>query len=87
MDEINANLFKPTFPAIINEMVHLVNICLQCGVFPDAFKFVIVKPIYKTGERHHLAIIAPLVYYHAFLRYQKKIFTPESWHMCLMPMF
>ena len=51
IDGINANIFKRTFPAIINEMVHLINICLQSGVFPDAFKIAIVKPIYKAGDK------------------------------------
>ena len=51
IDGINASLFKRTFPAIINEIVHLINICLQCGVFPDALKIAIVKPIYKAGDQ------------------------------------
>ena len=60
IDGINANLFKSTFPAIIHEMVHLVNICLKCGIFPDALKIAIVKPIYKTGEKTSFSNYRPI---------------------------
>ena len=60
IDGINANLFKRTFPAIINEMVHLINICLQCGVFPDALKIAIVKPIYKGGDKASFTNYRPI---------------------------
>ena len=51
IDGINAHLFKRTFPAITNEMVHFINVCLHFGVYPDALKIAIVKPIYKAGDK------------------------------------
>ena len=51
IDQINASIFKRAFPTIINEIVHFINICLDNGVFPDALKLAIVKPIFKSGEK------------------------------------
>ena len=51
LDGINANIFKHTYPAIINELVHLINICLINGVFPSALKMAIIKPVFKSGDR------------------------------------
>ena len=41
-------------------MVHLVNICLKCGIFPDALKIAIVKPIYKSGEKTSFSNYRPI---------------------------
>ena len=57
IDGINANLFKRTFRAITDKLIHLTNICLQNGVFANALKVGIVKPIFKSGDKKHLATI------------------------------
>ena len=33
----------------MSHLVHLVNICLENGVFPENMKIAVVKPIYKSG--------------------------------------
>ena len=53
-------LFKSTFSAMINAMVHLIHIFLQCGVYLDALKIAIVKPIYKAGDKTSLNIYSPI---------------------------
>ena len=51
IDNINANIFKLTYTAITDQLVHLVNICLQNGVFPESMKVAIVKPVFKGGNK------------------------------------
>ena len=51
IDGINANIFKHTYLAIINELVHLINICLANGVFPSALKMAVIKPVFKSGDK------------------------------------
>ena len=50
-DEINTRIFKSTFTAILTEIVHFMNICLQQGVFPASLKRAVIKPIYKAGDK------------------------------------
>ena len=50
IDGIDASIFKNTYSAIINELVHLVNISLTNGTFPSALKVAVVKPVYKSGD-------------------------------------
>ena len=50
-DKINSRIFKSTFTAIIGEIVHFLNLCLQQSVFPRQLKMAVVKPIYKTGNK------------------------------------
>ena len=60
IDKINANIFKRTFPTIINELIHLINICLEKGVFPNVLKFAIVKPIFKAGDMTNFSNYRPI---------------------------
>ena len=60
IDGINANLFKRTFPAIADQLVHLINICLQNGVFPNALKVAIVKPVFKSGDKKTFSNYRPI---------------------------
>ena len=58
IDGIDANIFKNTYSAIINELVHLINICLTNGIFPSALKVAVVKPIFNP-RRHRPFRILP----------------------------
>ena len=60
IDGINANLFKRTFPAIAYQLIHLINICLQNGVFPNALKVAIVKPVFKSGDKKTFSNYRPI---------------------------
>ena len=52
IDSINSKIFKNTYSSIINELVHLVNICLSSGTFPEILKIAIVKPVFKSGDKN-----------------------------------
>lgn len=49
-DGINAKIFKSTYMSILPYLLHLFNICLETGVFPDIFKLAVIKPIFKGGD-------------------------------------
>ena len=51
IDHINAYIFKKTYLFIINQLVHLINLCLTKGVFPSSLKIAVVKPIFKAGDK------------------------------------
>ena len=50
-DDISARIFKSTYLAIIDILVHFVNICLIKGKFPSLLKIAVVKPIFKAGDQ------------------------------------
>ena len=50
-DQINTRIFKATFTAILAEIVHFLNLCLQQGVFPSSLKIAVIKPIFKAGDK------------------------------------
>ena len=60
IDDINASIFKHTFPNIVNELVHLINLCLNKGFFPSALKIAVVKPIFKTGDKKQFNNYRPI---------------------------
>ena len=60
LDNINAKIFKSTYPTIISELVHFVNICLGKGIFPENMKIAVVKPIYKNGNRSMMSNYRPI---------------------------
>jgi len=50
-DGINAKIFKGTYHAILVHILHLMNLCLQKGVFPKKLKIAVIKPAYKAGRK------------------------------------
>ena len=60
IDPINASIFKNTYPAIVNELVHFVNLCLTQGIFPSALKIAVVKPIFKSGDKKDFTNYRPI---------------------------
>ena len=51
VDGINAKIFKGTYRAILDHILHLMNICILKGVFPRKLKIAVIKPIYKAGSK------------------------------------
>ena len=60
IDQINANIFKHTFQTIICELVHLMNLCLEQGIFPNTLKRAVVKPVYKSGDKKEFNNYRPI---------------------------
>ena len=60
VDKINARIFKATYQSIIHKLTFFVNICLRHGIFPDNLKIAVIKPIYKTGDKHRMNNYRPI---------------------------
>lgn len=60
IDDIPTSVIKATRFITIPVLVHIFNLCLTLGVFPDIFKTAIVHPIYKTGSRDSVTNYRPI---------------------------
>ena len=49
-DEINTKLLKCTFQIYLPVLVHLLNLSLSQGIFPNEMKIARVVPLYKSGD-------------------------------------
>ena len=59
-DDINVNILKSSFHHYSNVLVHLVNMSLSEGVFPDLMKIAKIIPLYKNGEKNILNNYRPV---------------------------
>ena len=59
-DGIPASVVKATKNSITPILVHIFNLCLSAGIFPDVFKTAIVHPIYKGGVRDAVSNYRPI---------------------------
>lgn len=59
-DKINIFLIKQNLNVITPVLVHLFNLSLTEGVYPDQLKLAIVTPIYKKGSRHLIQNFRPI---------------------------
>jgi len=51
IDEISTKLIKEIAPYILTPLVHILNISLSSGIFPNALKIARVVPIFKSTNR------------------------------------
>ena len=49
-DDISSKLLKQTINGIITPLVHIINLSLSSGIFPDKMKIAKVIPIFKANE-------------------------------------
>jgi hypothetical protein len=59
-DEISYRIIKLTAPFIISPLTHICNAVLSTGVFPDSLKYVVVKPIFKKGNKYEISNYSPI---------------------------
>lgn len=50
-DNFPVALHKKALPSLIIPLIHIFNISLENGVFPNCWKLAIVSPIYKGGQK------------------------------------
>jgi hypothetical protein len=59
-DGISTKILKVSSNYIISPLTYICNKVILSGVFPDRFKFSIVKPVYKKGDRMNPANYRPI---------------------------
>jgi len=60
IDKINAKLLKMSYKAILPQLTHFFNICVNKGIFPKKLKIGVVKPVYKKGDAHDFSNYRPI---------------------------
>jgi hypothetical protein len=49
-DEINSSVIKSSYHMYIDTLVHIINLCLSQGTFPNELKVARVVPLFKSGD-------------------------------------
>jgi hypothetical protein len=72
-DDIPENLVKDCIHLIKKPMAHIYNISLNSGVFPDVWKVVKVKPLFKKGDRHDMNNYRPIAILSVFAKLLERV--------------
>ena len=72
VDEISTKVVKEIAPLIENPLLHIFNLCLTTGIFPDEMKIARVIPIHKSGDRLDLHNYRPISLLPAFSKLLEK---------------
>jgi hypothetical protein len=65
-DEIPTTIFKVSAPFISSPLVYIVNKSLSSRVYPARLKFAVVKPVFKSGDKHGICNYRPISLLPAF---------------------
>jgi Reverse transcriptase (RNA-dependent DNA polymerase) len=60
IDDIQVVTIKKIKLFILEPLVHIFNLCLKHGVFPDSLKIAVIKPIHKAKEKHLIGNYRPI---------------------------
>jgi len=59
-DDIHAKIVKSTFHLYIDPLVHIFNLSLENGVFPDELKIAKIIPLHKSGDTMNITNYRPI---------------------------
>ena len=59
-DDISFNVVKKCFGVLYKPLLHIFNLSIQTGIFPDELKITSVTPIFKGGENWNLGNYRPI---------------------------
>jgi len=71
-DNITASCLKDNIEEFCPILVHLVNLSLAQGIFPNELKTAKVVPLFKADDRHHSLIIVLYLFYLLFRKFLRK---------------
>lgn len=71
-DDISPKLLKCSSSIIYTPLLHIINICLKFGYFPDHLKTAKVLPLHKSGDRHDITNYRPISILPAFSKLLEK---------------
>ena len=76
-DEISTKIIKISKPFIISPLINMCNKMLAQGIYPERFKFSLIKPIYKSGDKSSHLIIDQPPYCLYFQKFLKRSYTKD----------
>uniref|UniRef100_A0A6V7JM56 Reverse transcriptase domain-containing protein n=1 Tax=Bracon brevicornis TaxID=1563983 RepID=A0A6V7JM56_9HYME len=59
-DQLSGNLIKMSLPVCLESLLHIMNCSITKSVFPQAWKYALIKPIPKKKEAEDLADYRPI---------------------------
>jgi len=72
-DGVRTDIFKQTFTLFLVPFVHLLNLSLNHGYFPDELKLARVSPIFKAGDPMEIKNYRPISILNVFSKVFEKI--------------
>ena len=72
-DDISFNVVKKCFGVLHKPLLHIFNLSLQTGIFPDKLKIARVTPLFKGGENYELGNYRPISVLPCFSKILEKI--------------
>ena len=72
-DDINFNVINHSFQYISKPLMHIFQLSLSQGIFPDSLKIAKISPIFKTGETTNLSNYRPISVLPCFSKILEKI--------------
>ncbi|XP_065583325.1 uncharacterized protein LOC136042303 [Artemia franciscana] len=73
IEGINPKTFKSVMCYLMPCLVHIINLSLQTGIFPDALKRAKVIPLHKGGSKLEIENYRPISILPFFRKYLKKL--------------
>jgi hypothetical protein len=70
---ISATFLKDNIDIFVEPLTYIVNLSLEKGVFPDAFKIAKVVPLFKAGQKHSYNNYRPISLLSVFSKVLEKI--------------
>ena len=77
-DDISFNVVKKCFVVLFKPLLHIFNLSIQTGIFPDELKIASVTPIFRRGENWNLGNYRPISVLPCFSKILERIM-----HNCL----
>lgn len=72
-DGISTKVIKFTKEVIAPPLVHIINLCITDGIFPESLKKVIIKPLYKKDDKTNLRNYRPIAKIPIFSKIIEKV--------------
>lgn len=60
LDQISNTIIKRYMKLLAEPITHICNLALKNGIFPDAFKIALIKPIHKGGDKDRVVNYRPI---------------------------
>ena len=72
-DEIPMLVIKQCMGYIIKPLVHICNVSLQYGIFPDQMKVAKINHLFENGDKHNMQNYRPISVLSAFSKILEKL--------------
>lgn len=59
-DGISTRIIKYVSELISGHLSYIINLCISSGVYPDALKVSVIKPLFKKNSKEHMANYRPI---------------------------